>query len=110
GGAREVSRLEEGSEREPGQSVRARRGTVAVSAGTLVADHEPGGPAGGGLAPATRARLEALAYGLAGMALLGALWWIGGRIVAASEDLSAFADFAPGPAMKRLGQMLASGE
>lgn len=81
-----------------------------MSAGTLVADHEPGGPTGGGLAPATRARVEALAYGLAGMALLGALWWIGGRIVAASENLSAFADFAPGPAMKRLAQMLASGE
>ncbi|WP_421726692.1 ABC transporter permease [Bauldia sp.] len=51
-----------------------------------------------------------LGYAVAGMALLLALWWLGGRLVESDPDLFAFADFAPGPALARLGDMLASGE
>ncbi|MCP5265061.1 MAG: ABC transporter permease [Burkholderiaceae bacterium] len=64
----------------------------------------------GGLSAGARSRLAAWGYGLAGMVLLLGLWWLGGAIVAASDDLSAFADFAPGPTLVRLLAMLESGE
>ncbi|WP_299820086.1 ABC transporter permease [uncultured Roseibium sp.] len=54
--------------------------------------------------------LESLGYTLAGMALLLAVWWLGGRMVAASDDLYAFADFAPAPTLVRLTDMIRTGE
>ncbi|MEO0830239.1 MAG: ABC transporter permease [Pseudomonadota bacterium] len=45
--------------------------------------------------------------GLGGLLLV---WWLAGRIVAASDDLFAFASFAPGPALSRLWDMVLSGE
>lgn len=45
-----------------------------------------------------------------GMSLLYLLWWVGGRLVAASPDMFAFADFAPAPAFSRLWDMVGSGE
>lgn len=54
--------------------------------------------------------LESLGYTLAGMALLLAVWWLGGRMVEASEDLYAFADFAPAPTLVRLTDMIGTGE
>lgn len=59
---------------------------------------------------AAREGLRNLGYGLVGLALLVAVWWIGGRLVADSGALFAFADFAPRPALAALWQMLTSGE
>ncbi|MEO1331714.1 MAG: ABC transporter permease subunit, partial [Pseudomonadota bacterium] len=55
-------------------------------------------------------RWRGLVNGLIGMAGLYALWWFGGQMVANSEDMFAFADFAPAPTLSRLWDMLASGE
>lgn len=52
----------------------------------------------------------ALAFALAGMALLLGAWWVGGSLVANNPRLFAFSDFAPAPAFARLWDMLASGE
>lgn len=54
--------------------------------------------------------LESLGYTLAGLALLLAIWWVGGRMVEASDDLYAFADFAPAPTLARLTDMIQTGE
>ncbi|MEM5585692.1 ABC transporter permease [Roseibium sp. AS2] len=54
--------------------------------------------------------LESLGYTVAGLALLVAVWWVGGRMVEASDDLYAFADFAPAPTLLRLREMIATGE
>ena len=56
------------------------------------------------------ARGSGLGFGVIGMFALLAVWWVGGRLIATSDDLMAFADFAPGPALVRLQQMVASGE
>ena len=55
-------------------------------------------------------RYGGLAYGLAGMFALLVVWWFGGRLIESSEDLAAFADFAPAPALARLHDMVLSGE
>ncbi|MEZ5660931.1 MAG: ABC transporter permease [Burkholderiaceae bacterium] len=81
----------------------------ASSAGAL----EMAGAARGGLLAAlwrSGSRWSGPGFGLAGMAALLIVWWIGGRLIAASDDLMAFADFAPGPALARLQDMLVSGE
>jgi len=39
-----------------------------------------------------------------------AAWWFGGWLIAISDDLFAFADFAPAPAISRLIGMVVSGE
>lgn len=57
-----------------------------------------------------RPLLASVGLSLLGIALLLGLWWIGGAIVAANPRTAAFADFAPGPALARLRDMLASGE
>ncbi|WP_289033860.1 ABC transporter permease [uncultured Roseibium sp.] len=54
--------------------------------------------------------LESLGYSLAGLTLLLAVWWVGGRMVEASDDLYAFADFAPAPTLERLSEMIRTGE
>lgn len=46
----------------------------------------------------------------AGLGAVGALWWLGAAAVAANPRTSAFADFAPAPALSRLWIMLGSGE
>lgn len=58
------------------------------------------------LAPLARATLLALA----GIGGLFVLWWIGGVLVSSNPRTQAFSDFAPGPTLARLGDMLASGE
>ncbi|SFJ75544.1 ABC transporter permease [Celeribacter neptunius] len=45
-----------------------------------------------------------------GIALLLAAWWVGGWVVQNSDDLYAFADFAPAPTLSRLWQMIGDGE
>ncbi|MFY0615380.1 MAG: ABC transporter permease subunit [Hyphomicrobiaceae bacterium] len=52
---------------------------------------------------------ETLGYAIAGMALLLAAWWLGGFLIRNDPSLSAFADFAPGPAFARLVEMIGSG-
>ncbi|MEM0935083.1 MAG: ABC transporter permease [Pseudomonadota bacterium] len=51
-----------------------------------------------------------LVHALIGMGALFLLWWIGGRMVASSPDMFAFASFAPEPALTRLWEMVLSGE
>ena len=53
--------------------------------------------------------LEAFAP-LFGLALIGGLWWIGGLALQANPRLSAFAGFAPGPALASFVKLLASGD
>ncbi len=53
---------------------------------------------------------ESLGYAIAGMGLLLAAWWVGGYLIQSDPDLSAFADFAPEPALIRLVEMVQSGE
>jgi NitT/TauT family transport system permease protein len=54
--------------------------------------------------------LRSLGYSLLGMAMLLGLWWIGGAVVERNPSTMAFAEFAPAPALSRLGEMIASGE
>ncbi|MEZ5651240.1 MAG: ABC transporter permease [Burkholderiaceae bacterium] len=56
------------------------------------------------------ARALRLAVGLAGMVALLGVWWFGGWLIERSDDLQAFADFAPAPTLDRLTDMLRSGE
>lgn len=56
------------------------------------------------------AQIKTLALSLAGFALLLAAWWFGGWLVASNASTAAFADFAPGPTLKRLSGLIASGE
>lgn len=53
---------------------------------------------------------RSLGYALLGMGLLLACWWVGGYLIRNNPTMSAFADFAPGPALTRLAEMVASGE
>lgn len=55
-------------------------------------------------------RYRGLTNATIGIGLLLALWWLGGRIVAADPDMFAFADFAPEPTLTRLWEMIASGD
>lgn len=63
-------------------------------------------------ATATPLRQAARSFGLAlsGVAVLLALWWLGGRIVAANPATANFAGFAPVPTFERLWRMVISGE
>lgn len=49
-------------------------------------------------------------YPLIGIGLLLSLWWLGGYMIAADEDLSAFADFAPSPTFQALFDIIRTGE
>jgi len=49
-------------------------------------------------------------YAPLGMAILLFVWWVGGQLIADSDDLAAFADFAPAPSLARLFDMVVSGE
>ena len=63
--------------------------------------------------PDRTGRLKAarsLGFAILGMALLLAAWWVGGYAVQNNPATTAFADFAPEPALTRLGEMLSSGE
>lgn len=44
-----------------------------------------------------------------GVSALLAVWWLGGWIVAANPDTATFSDFAPGPTLTRLWDILVSG-
>lgn len=53
--------------------------------------------------------LSRLGYPLAGIAVLLAVWWLGGWLIASNPDTESFADFAPAPAFARLMELLANG-
>lgn len=54
--------------------------------------------------------VKSVAPGVVGVTGLLILWWFGGWLVASNPDTASFADFAPGPALVRLVDMLQSGE
>ncbi len=56
-----------------------------------------------------RLMLSRLAYPLAGIAAMLAVWWLGGWLIASNPDTESFADFAPVPAFARLMELLANG-
>ncbi len=53
--------------------------------------------------------LSRIAFPLTGIALLLALWWLGGWAIERNEDIAAFAGFAPAPAFAALIKLLGSG-
>lgn len=53
--------------------------------------------------------LSKLGYPLAGIAVLLAVWWLGGWAIASNPDTASFADFAPAPAFARLSELFANG-
>jgi NitT/TauT family transport system permease protein len=55
------------------------------------------------------ALLSRLVYPAIGIAVLLAVWWLGGWLIAQNPDTSSFADFAPDPTFKRLLELLGSG-
>nr|WP_322789194.1 ABC transporter permease [Thiohalocapsa halophila] len=61
--------------------------------------------------PAVRAfLLSTVAYPAVGIAVLLALWWLGGWAIANNDDVATFAGFAPAPAFAALGELVASGD
>lgn len=60
----------------------------------------------GWVAPA----LRSLGWSILGVAILGALWAFGGWLIANNPRTAGFSDFAPGPALSRLAEMVGSGE
>jgi NitT/TauT family transport system permease protein len=53
--------------------------------------------------------LSKLAYPIAGIVILIAIWWLGGWAIASNPDTESFADFAPVPAFKKLAELFANG-
>lgn len=56
-----------------------------------------------------RSTMAGLGYPLAGIAVLLAVWWLGGYLIASNPDTASFADFAPAPAFARLIELLETG-
>jgi NitT/TauT family transport system permease protein len=56
-----------------------------------------------------RLLVSRLGYPLAGIAVMVALWWLGGYLIASNPDTESFADFAPAPAFARLMELMANG-
>jgi len=53
---------------------------------------------------------RSIGFAALGMAILLAVWWVGGVLVASDPATASFADFAPAPTFERLWQMVWSGE
>lgn len=56
-----------------------------------------------------RLLVRRLGYPLAGIAIMVALWWLGGYLIASNPDTESFADFAPAPAFARLMELMSNG-
>ena len=80
-----------------------------MTLGFAVGDISEGAPARAKSASLPHA---ARSFGLAlcGVAVLLAVWWLGGRIVASNPATANFAGFAPMPTFERLWRMVISGE
>ncbi len=63
-----------------------------------------------GLPRLTPGRVRSLAMAALGIAVLLALWWLGGWVVANDPDMFAFADFAPAPTLAALWDIVRTGE
>ena len=53
--------------------------------------------------------LTTIAYPVAGISVMLALWWLGGWLIESNPDTSSFADFAPAPAFSRLLELASNG-
>ena len=53
--------------------------------------------------------LSGVAYPVAGISVMVALWWLGGWMIESNPDTSSFADFAPAPAFSRLIELAGNG-
>jgi NitT/TauT family transport system permease protein len=81
-----------------------------VSLDLTLDDAPVAAPRRGGETGSLAANARSTGYVLLGIAILLAVWWIGGMIVAANPRTANFADFAPLPTFARLWSMLTSGE
>ena len=77
---------------------------------TILAKEHPMSGLSAALLVVNRPWVRSLGYNILGIVLLLGAWWIGGWLIASSDDLFAFADFAPAPALARLAEMIGSGE
>lgn len=76
---------------------------IAIDPAAIAAGAEPG-------RASRRGALRSLVFSLLGIALLFAAWWVAGTAVQNNPSTAAFADFAPGPALSRLADMIGTGE
>jgi NitT/TauT family transport system permease protein len=53
--------------------------------------------------------MSGVAYHVAGISVMVALWWLGGWMIESNPDTSSFADFAPAPAFSRLMELAGNG-
>lgn len=74
---------------------------------SLIADTYQGRVA---LALPKLAWVRGVANAVIGIAVLVGLWWLGGAAVANNPNMYAFSDFAPGPTMSALWDMVSTGE
>jgi NitT/TauT family transport system permease protein len=52
---------------------------------------------------------RSIGYPVIGIAVMVALWWLGGWAIASNPDTESFADFAPAPAFARLLELIGNG-
>ena len=67
-------------------------------------------PAGNAGAALLKGWARSLGISLLGLAILGALWALGGWLMTRSDGMRAFAQLAPGPTLERLWSMILRGE
>src|SRR5690606_15440799 len=111
-GARAESGMAQGSERQSVGSVQPRGGDRAVttSASTTAMAAARSAARDEARRAGRRRRLRAVIDPLIGIAVLLALWWFGGYLIAANPETASFAGFGPGPALGRLVDLIADGE
>jgi NitT/TauT family transport system permease protein len=80
---------------------------MSSSAATVIS--EPAREGGFNWRPLVSALLTTVAYPAIGIAVMLALWWLGGWAIASNPDTASFADFAPAPAFSRLLELTANG-
>lgn len=80
----------------------SQRSTPAIAASWLL-------PAKDGGLRSILAMSQRIAYPVFGVAVLLALWWLGGYIIASNEATEAFAGFGPGQAFAKLWEIIVSG-
>lgn len=66
--------------------------------------------AGRNWAPLLKEAAQRIGYPVAGIAVLLALWWYGGHVIATNPATESFAGFGPGPAFAALYDLVTSGQ